>query len=303
MLLIVQVALVLVVAYALVLVIQRPRLSVDVSLRGGTRHGTLYVVLHNRGRTRARHARVEIALKGDTGERSQTLARDIGELAAGDVVRVEVDGLQGLLPEVAHPSAIVVTARARIVLPARATLAIEPKQRESATAPETVRYERAGAIPCPGSTDGRHAFERRPYVNDGVTEQWDVCGRCRHVRRQPLTPGEQATQTRVRAARMEQERRKMEAEFARNAQREDPEPRRARREPAGEGDTLPVEVAFYILELDSRSATWTDVLAAHRRLALANHPDRRAGAEQKMQEVNRARDRLREHFGLRTPIE
>ena len=311
--LVAQVAGVLALAAALAWLLRRPRLALECSLRGGTREGTLYVVVTNRGGW-ARDARIEIWWTGTAGT-SRVAQHAIGELPPREPVRIEADELHRLLPEGASGwSEIVVRARARLAFPRTVRLPVAERaapRRETAETPAPVRY--VGAIPCPARTDGAHDLEERPYRNDGVTERWKVCRACRHVEREPLTPHEAEVQARVRAARAERLRREMEAEFARRAAEE--EPRRARRPhrspPPGETDAYPAEVAFFVLELDAASATWKDVLAAHRRLALAHHPDRhatsapgvRAAAERKMQEINAARDRLREHFGVAAPSE
>lgn len=318
-----RILLVAALAVALTLFLRRPRLALDASLRGGTREGKLYVVLTNRGGFAARDVRVSVGWRKESGERSPVDSRALDALAPHDPARLEFASMQALLGGDARGwSAIVVEARAKNALPTRTTLPLAKKLGAREEAAPTITYAPARMLPCPDDPQGRHLFERRPYENDGVTEQWNVCARCRHVEREPLTPEQEATQRRIRAARAAEERARMEREFAaREAEEEGARPTRERerarkREREHEGlardvDTFPPEVAFYVLGLDPQRATWDDVVAAHRRLALANHPDRqhardpaaRAFAEQAMQEANRARDRLREHFGLRSALE
>ena len=308
-------------AGALTLVLRRPRLSLDASLRGGTRHGKLYLVLVNRGGFAARGVRVEVRWVRPDGSASDAERRELGLLAPGEPLRLEVRALHALIERDPEGwSAIEAVARASNALPARARLELSARAATNAGAAGAeppVRYASAATLPCPESSDGEHLFERRSVPNDGVTEHWHVCARCRHVKREPLSAEEEATQARVRRERVARERAKMEAEWARRKREEEP-PRarsRASREEearrAREGDTFPPEIAFYALELDPTSATWEDVLAAHRRLALLHHPDRRPGIdaatraalERRMQEINAARDRLREHFGLRASLD
>lgn len=321
--LLLQAIVVLVLAAALTCFLRRPRLALEVSLRGGTRAGKLYVVLTNRGGFAARNARLTVAWRRSDGSVSKAEARGIGTLGSHDPVRLEVTRLHELIEgDAAGWSELVVEARALNALPARAV--VEVAARAQAERVEPVRYARASAVRCPDSPDGTHLFATQPFVNDGVTETWHVCRRCRHLEREPLSPEDQERQRRARRERLERERRRIEEEFARAEREEDPAPRarpgqktwkRFREEEeeklARDVDTFPPELAFFVLELDPAKATWDDVVAAHRRLALAHHPDRQPGIdgetrfalERKMQEINGARDRLREHFGLRPAMD
>lgn len=302
---------VIVLAGGLTAILRRPRLRLEASLRGGTRDGTLYVVVtHARGWAAPR-ARLEVWWQRN-GERSEPLRQELGTLHVGDALRLEVDGLHRVLPPGEGSwDEIVVRLWAWNALPAWERLVLTKRsgsvsgtRAEGPSAP--VRYARGRELPCPERPDGTHDFEERPYVNDGVTERWRVCRACRHVVREPLTPEQEETQRRARSARAQRLRRLMEEEFARlDAEAQAQRRQHARRAPPpSQGDEYPLELAFFVLELDATRATWADVSAAHRRLALAHHPDRhanaspdaRAAAEQKMQEINRARDRLREHY-------
>lgn len=326
-----QVVIVLLLAGGITWLLRRPRLALDAALRGGTREGKLYVVVLNRGGFAARGTSVLVSWRRQDGERSRAERRELGILYPADPIRLEVTALQALVGDDASGwSEIVVEARATNAFPARSRIQVAQRDASasggaasSASGPEPVRYVGARTPRCPDVPDGAHLFERRPYVNDGVTEHWHVCRRCRHVEREPLTPDEERVQRQRRRERLEAERRRIDAELDRARRAEEP---RAR--PGGGGrtwrhigdeedgrardvDTFPPEVAFFVLELDPRAAGWDDVVAAHRRLALAHHPDRRAGADaatraalvRKMQEINAARDRLREHFGLRAPVD
>ncbi|HUR70142.1 MAG TPA: J domain-containing protein [Candidatus Thermoplasmatota archaeon] len=300
---------------SLTFAIRRPRLRLEVSLRGTTRTGRLYIVLTNAGGIAASNARVRVEWLAPDGRRALVDEQQVGEVPARDALRLDVRNLhrgkEGGGIEGEGFTALQVTARAAWALPARARLDVARAVAAQDEAP--VRYE--ARLRCPVAAEGAHAFEERRIHNDGVTETWNLCRLCRHVERLPLSPADQEIQKRIRAERAERERRDVEREFARIAAQETPHqrepPRRWWRDAARDEDTLPPDVAFYVLELDAVSATWEDVLTAHRRLALAHHPDRdpsapaemRAERERKMQEINAARDRLRVHFGMRAGAE
>lgn len=280
--------------------LRRPRLEVELSLHGGTRLGTLYVRIHNRGRRDARDVWVRVLWEGDgrealVAERGfesiegvsaiQWPIRDLQTAIGGDPV-----GWRGLRADV----------RAANAPPASRSAALSARAAAAPSEAQPVRYQKAEATRCPDSPDGRHLFRVARFPNDGVVETWRVCGRCNAVVRDPLTPEEEAIQARIRAERAARERQRLEEELERAAARREPPPRRARPPPVD--DAMPEEAAFWILGLDPATARWEDVLAAHRRLAMEHHPDRgsqeeREAREQRMADVNRARDRLRERFG------
>lgn len=297
---------------AAVLFIQRPKLRASLSLRGGTRRGVLYVLVENPGRTTARDVRLRVVWRRGTEEALIEEAA-LGELSPVEPLSVQVRDLQA--PIAADPlgwTRLEVTLTGRRVRPVTVALDIEAKPQEAPPEGprEPVSYVREAAARCPLAPDGKHVFELRRFPNDGVNEEWEICRRCGFVHRLPLSPEDEERQRRVRAERAERERRRLEEEWARQAAQEAPRPRPGRpvpprwAPPPDPGETLPIEVAFWILGLDGRTATWEDVQAAHRRLALQHHPDKAAGmdersralAEERMQDVNRARDRLREHF-------
>ncbi|GEM_PF-5889309 len=280
---------------------RRPRLDVELSLRGTTRGGTLYVRVHNRGRRAARGVRVrtEWVAGGDRALVQEALVEEIeGRGAAALPVRDLHRAIEGRSE---RWSALRVEARAANALPASRQLVLEARPVAQEPPAEPVRYRSADA-PCPGSPDGRHLYRTARFLNDGVMETWHVCERCRHLRRDPLTPAEEQAQARVRRARAERERQKLEEELDRLRHEEEARP--PPRSRALEGDTMPVAVAFWVLGLDE-SAGWEEVVQAHRRLARETHPDRGAAddpaarrqREERMADVNRARDVLREHLG------
>lgn len=313
-----QAGVALVGAAILTFAIRRPRLAVEPSLRGTTRTGRLYVVAINRGGLAARRVRVHVSWLGETDERTLVASQDIGILPAGESVRLEIANLHGAAEsDATRWRGLEVRLEAWNAVATKTTLPLGA--RPPASEPHSPVHYSGPDAPCTSAPDRQHRFSERRIRNDGVTEVWRLCELCRHVVREPLSDADQATQARIRRERAERERRKLEEEWAR-AEAERPRPRpRADREwrhhqsdgPARDTDLLPPAVAFYILELDPTTATWEDVAAAHRRLALAHHPDRRqtrdpeplAAAERKMQEVNAARDRLREHFGMRAPLD
>lgn len=279
------------------LALRRPRLRASATLRGGTRDGTLYVLVENAGATAARRVRARIAWAAP-GAEAVIDERDLGTLPARDAVRIEARDIQRAWGDArASWSEIRVTLRAVNALPARAALPLQGRASAGASQAPPASY--VAPSRCPASPDGRHRLERQEFPNDGVQERWEVCRACRHVQRLPLTPAEDAIQARARAERAERERRRLEEDWAREEQARRRERPPRREEPGG----LPLAVAYWVLGLDE-SATWEDVLAAHRRLALVHHPDRAHGAgprvrealESRMQEINRARDRLREHL-------
>jgi hypothetical protein len=272
---------------------RRPRLAVELSLRGSTRAGTLYVRAHNRGRRSARGVVAHVAWEGDAGQ-AAVASQDLGEIEGLGAAQWPVRDLHTAIaerPEGWH--ALRVVARAQNAREAEARLDLRARKAEEAVPATPVRYQRA---PCPGSADGAHLFRVARFPNDGVVETWRVCQRCGALEREPLSAQDEATQARVRRERAARERRALEEELAREERKEAPRPRRAPRD----DDTMPVDMAYFVLGLEE-DATWEDVLAAHRRLALANHPDRgapeeRAAREGRMADVNRARDRLRDRL-------
>jgi hypothetical protein len=278
-----------------------PRLDVELSLRGTTRSGTLYARVHNRGRPTARGVRVRVEWIGPGGQAREVATVELGDIEGGSASLATIrDPQREVADAPAGWSALRAEARARNAFPARASLGLAARPAaEDPAAP--VRYRRPEDLPCPDAADGRHRWRVDRVLNDGARESWHVCERCRLAWREPLSPVEEETQRRVRAERAERERRKLEEEWERAAA--EPRPRRAPPPPREEADAMPAEVAFLILGLDPATATWDDVVRAHRRLALANHPDRardaetRAANESRMAEINRARDRLRERLG------
>jgi hypothetical protein len=282
---------------------RRPRLEVETSLRGTTRSGTLYVRVHNRGRLPARGVRVEIAWVAPSGT-AVVEGADLGEIEGGDAGALTVRDLHRALGEKKDWTALRIEARAANARPAQARIDLSLRT-DGPPAQEVPPVQYRRETRCPESPDGQHLFRTARFLNDGVRETWHVCARCGHLQRDPLAPAEEALQSRVRRERAQRERQKLEEELDRMREQE-PQPRRRPPPPETPGsDAMPPAVAFWVLGLDEQRATWDDVLHAHRRLALESHPDRggeepperRAAREQRMADVNRARDRLREHFG------
>jgi hypothetical protein len=279
---------------------RRPRLAASLSLRGSTRIGTLYVRVDNHGARIARDARIDVSWAGPEGG-AHIESRELGD----------IEGFGGVLAPVRDLhrenaargwTSIEVLVRAENAASATASLAIGERAADAAA--PSVQY--AKLPPCPDSPDGVHAMRTSHVRNDDVMETWEVCARCRYVRRLPLSPADEARQKRVRQERAAKLQKILEEEIARATAEQGEAPRPRRRPPAREEDeTFPLEVAYWVLGLDAERATWEDVQRAHRRLALLHHPDRTRGAtpeeaadhEKRMQDVNRARDRLREHLG------
>ena len=283
---------------ALAWLVPLPRLRVETTLRGTTRDGTLYVLVHNDGGVTARDATVGVAWVRP-GARVLVHRADVGAIEPGGAARVAVKDPQTADVSGAAWVALRVEARARFAMPASAELPVAARRRDAGSddAPP-VSYVRPHAAACPNAPDGRHRFETRGFPNDGVVEQWELCRLCGAVHRLPLTPEQAATQARVRRERAAREAARDEEEY-RKAQQGS----RARPPPPEPGETLPVSVAFWLLGLDA-SASWDEVKAAHRKLAKAYHPDAAANAdertrrlmEERMRDVNAAKDRLREHL-------
>src|SRR5579884_4252863 len=154
----------------------RPRLDVELSLRGTTRTGTLYVRVHNRGRRAAREVRVKVEWIGPAGSAAVEEA-EVGEIdvrgAAALTVRDLHRGATGPW------TALRVEARAANARRARRDLELSakaPEPPEAAVPP--VEYRR-GPARCPASPDGKHLDQTTRVLNDGVYETWHVCARCR----------------------------------------------------------------------------------------------------------------------------
>lgn len=298
-------------------VVPLPWLRVEATLRGTTRDGTLYVTVHNDGRIAARRASVEVAwVRG--GLRTVIHREELGVIEPAGAARVAVKDPQAAVPG-AGWEALVAEARAWLARPARAELRVAERPRgpgEEFASP--VSYVRPHAAPCPAGPGGAHRFEARGFPNDGVVEQWELCRLCGAVRKLPLAPEQEATQARVRreraareAAKLEEEWAKAEAEAARRGSAHHHRPRRPERPPPppdAPHETLPVSAAYWILGLPP-TAGWDEVRAAHRRLAKEYHPDAagavdertRALLDQRMRDVNAAKDRLREHLRPEEP--
>jgi hypothetical protein len=280
-----------------------PRVRIEPTLRGTTaRGGVLTLVLHNPGRWAARRVRVSVAWASVRDETSQVDALDVGDIAAKDAVVVEVRDLQRGLDVAKTWDALVIEARAKNALPARARVAVAPSATRGRppdaprAAVEYLRPDRA----CAAAADGAHRWREERVESDGVVERWQVCRACGFVRRLPLTAAEVETQRRARAERSAREQRELEEELRRAEAAEAPR-RTARPRGGSDGDRLPRQVALWILGIEQEDPDDATVEAAYRRLAKEVHPDRagldpkaRAVLEERMRDVNRARDRLRE---------
>jgi DnaJ-domain-containing protein 1 len=267
--------------------------------------------VHNDGRVAARRASVEVAwVRG--GVRTVNHRADRGRIEPAGAARVAVKDPQASVPG-AGWEALVVEARAWLARPAREELRVAERPRApGAASASPVSYVRPHAAPCPAGPGGAHRFETRGFPNDGVVEQWELCRLCGAVRKLPLAPEQEATQARVRraraareAAKLEEELARAEAEAARRGSAPPPRHRRPERAPPPDAphETLPASAAYWILGLPP-TAGWDEVKAAHRRLAKEYHPDAagavdertRALLDQRMRDVNAAKDRLREHL-------
>lgn len=261
---------------------RHPRLRVELNLRGTTRRGTLDALIHNDG-----HARVaDVTVKVSWAGKYPVGQIVVDEVLGRDATLVQIADLHRGVPKDAALDRIVVEATARGARAGRASLVVVEKQRVVEPAAPAVQYLRQDAL-CAASPDGEHWIETQRVPNDGVMESWESCRRCRYVKRLPLSAEEQEVQRAARRAR--------DAAHARESNAPPPS-----RDDEGQ---MPLQIAFYVLGLEP-SATWRDVEAAFRRLAKESHPDTagsadprvRALLEEKMRDVNRARDRLRDHF-------
>jgi hypothetical protein len=289
-----QVGLVVLALAAAAAFFRTTRLGVSASLRGTTMTGKLYVRVDNRTWRRARRVGVRVACAA--GDRSVPLVEteriDI-EPRSAHVFPIDSPGMT--MPHGVAWERIEIVASAANALRAKHVLDITPS---AGGRPGDERPYRT-----PSCTAGEHAFEERRIFGEGVDAPWEVCRRCGYARPLPLTAEEEAVRARFRARLAAEERRREAHERAAQADR--PAPRRApepeRASPAApDASDMPVAAAFYLLGLP-QTATWAQVQAAHRRLVGEWHPDRagddpkaRRLSEMRTQELNRARDRLRD---------
>lgn len=282
-------------------------LTLELTLRGSTRGGTLYAILTNKGDHRARDIVVRACWEGPGGESWTIDEQRIEDLMGRDAVTLGISQLQRGLPTDVAWDRLVVRVRARNTLPRKRTLALAQRERPGHPGgPEpAVRYQQDR--PCT-SPDGEHAYQQHRLMNDGVEESWRVCRRCGLAHRAPLTPENDAIQRRIRAERSAREQRAVEDDIARATAEAQPRAARARPRPpptSDAGDTLPLQVALWILQIDSSAPSMQEIEEAYRRLAKTYHPDKlasldpaaRSVMEERMRDLNRARDVLKRSFG------
>ena len=271
-------------------------LRVDARLPG-TARGALQVSVANRGWRMTRGLHVRVAWVGPDGH----------ELVAfDDDLRPELDGRMEHLWTLQNPQrdlprgdvewrALVVDVTAANALRRRARLDMSAKSTtQRAECPERAAY---GAPPCVDGTTA-HRFEHRRAYEEGIALDWEVCGRCHFARPANRDPATEAAVEAARRARLQREEATMRRAPDVEREREERPPSRRH----ADADTMPIEVAYWTLGLPE-TASWEDVQTAHRKLARELHPDRAAPdarkvMEERMSDVNRARDRLR---GALTP--